>query len=448
MPRQLDWWEQKLKADRQARKTNRVRSRPRTTSKRRPSARPRDRPFSVLEAIKKKARHSDSPCGIELRPVQLRPNSQVLRHLAYYCGNRSSLLDDFEASRYADALLALSAHWRDWLRPIEDWQPPADGTAAQFSSLVRHLLARYEVPSFLDDAWKDGPTADGFTHQNWFKLIGGGRNIRTADDLPIPLTKRMAHHFFHAPSGLGIRATLRYAQVLGLGGDERLARSLLTTRIGTCFYANDFWETVIRWLIDHPEIDSVHHGPIIAYLHDQKFGPSLPAGLVRGQRRLIPARPNLCMTGRSAGSMLRAVERWHGQLSLRRGDYVYWKPSGLPPLTVAEVEDGRRKVFAITELISSAELEEEGAALGHCVAGYRALCQAGQFSIWSLTVEDSSGRIERLLTLQVQNSTGEIVQARGNLNRMPREDEIRILGLWAGARGPSAPPSVLGSMIA
>src|SRR5207302_1266836 len=148
----------------------------------------------------------------------LEPNVKVLRHLAFCCRERSNLLDGFEASRYADALLALSAHGGDWLRPLDAWEPPPGEPRAQFASLARHLLA---------------------------------------------------------------------------------------TRIGTSFHANDFWETVIRWLIDHPEVEPVHHGPIVDYLHDQKFVPSIPLGPVRGQPRLVPARPNLCMKGRSPDSLLR-----------------------------------------------------------------------------------------------------------------------------------------------
>ena len=71
--------------------------------------------------------------------------------------------------------------------------------AEQFGSLARHLLARYDVPAFLDAAWRDGLTAEGVRHQGWFKHVGRGENIRTADDLPIPMTKRMAHHFLQTP---------------------------------------------------------------------------------------------------------------------------------------------------------------------------------------------------------------------------------------------------------
>ena len=90
------------------------------------------------------------------------------------------------------ALLALSAHRRDWVRPLEDWVPPAGDAGAQFAALVRHLIALYDVPRSLDSAWLEGLTPDGVAHQGWYKHVASGHNIRTAKGLPLPLTRRMA----------------------------------------------------------------------------------------------------------------------------------------------------------------------------------------------------------------------------------------------------------------
>ena len=46
-----------------------------------------------------------------------------------------------------------------------------------------------------------------------------------------------------------------------------------------------------------------------------------------------------------------------------------------------------------------------------------------QCSIWSLTVEDSSGETKRLLTLEVRSKDRLIVQARGPNNREPDNHE-------------------------
>jgi hypothetical protein len=188
--------------------------------------------------------------------------------------------------------------------------------------------------------------------------------------------------------------------------------------------------------VNHPELDPIHHGPIVDFVHDQKFVPSVSTGFRPGQPRLVPPHPHLCMKGRDAVSLLHAVDQWHRALHLRHALSATWQPSGIPAFTLADGDLFHPKVYSITELITQAELCAEGAALGHCVATYHTLCQAGDSSIWSLTVQDATGRIERLLTLQVRNWHREIVQARGRFNRPANLDEERILNQWHQAGGP------------
>jgi hypothetical protein len=424
---QFDGDEQHFQLSQRDKKTDRRRIR---RSKSHPewlNGRARDRSDDPVAVIKALARYFDN-AG---------PIGSALRLLAYYCQDRSALLDDFEISRHADGLLALAAYAQDWLRPIDTWSPPAADSTAQFGSLVRHLLARYELPIFLDSAWRLGLSAEGQRQQQWVKHIGAGYSIRTSANLPIPLTRRMAHHFHQAPSDFDIPAAFRYAQVVGLGGNEQLVRSLLATRLGNQFDENEFWESVIRWLIAHPELPAIHHGPVIDYLHAQKFVASEPSGLGRGQPRLVPPRPHLCMTGREPAALLRAVEQWHRQLWMATGpSATNWRPSGFPPFLLAESAGEGKRTYAITELVSLKELEEEGTALAHCVAAYAPLCESRLSSIWSLTVESETGTAERLLTLEVRNSTREIVQARGYGNRAPLPEEVYILELWSRAGGP------------
>ena len=126
---------------------------------------------------------------------------RLLRHVR----RRSDLLHPpggagrHELKGYDDVLAGLlSLATFDWLRPVEDWEPAGDNPLPQFSSLARHLLAAYPVPAFMTSAWLKGPDAEARRQQRWYAHVGSGRNIRTAD-LPLPYTKRMAHHFLQAP---------------------------------------------------------------------------------------------------------------------------------------------------------------------------------------------------------------------------------------------------------
>ena len=189
-------------------------------------------------------------------PYPLTPDLRSFRHLTSICEARTTILARDQVARHRPALLALSAHRRDWIRSPDVWEPPLGDPRQQIASLIRHLLAVYDVPRFFDAAWTEGLTPDGVKYQRWFKHVATGRNPRTLNDLPIPMTKRMAHHFLKAPDDLGILAAIRLGQVISLGGHEAMARSLLATRIGTDFREHEFWTSVIRWFISHPEVSA------------------------------------------------------------------------------------------------------------------------------------------------------------------------------------------------
>ena len=75
------------------------------------------------------------------------------------------------------------------------------------------------------------------------------------------------------------------------------------------------------------------------------------------------------------------------------------------------------------------------------MAPYWRQCAAGRTSVWSMTVEDATGHVERLLTLEVGNGQRLVVQARGQSNRMPTHSELAVLERWEDSGGPS--PSAL-----
>ena len=375
----------------------------------------------------------------EFDQAPLTPDVEVVRRILFYCRQETDLLTHQDAPRYATALLALAAHESDWLRPLEHWRAPSHNTSRQFRDLLRHLIARYDVPAFLDAAWLEGLTAEGVKHQGWYKHIARGQNIRTAEGLPFSLTTKQAHHFFHAPDDFDIPSALQWAVIIDLGGDERIVRSILGTRIGTELAHTDFWKSVVRFFIAHPELAPRHHGPIVDYLLAHKFVPSVanPRADEPGQPALVPPRPGLNMKGRTVESMLRAVSQWHGSLvKSRPTSMVSWAPSGFRPFVfeVATGEGERR--YEVVELLTSQELMEEGQTMRHCVASYAGYCESGRTSIWSLRKQIESGRFIRLATVEVNNNQRFIVQVRGRLNKRPGKEELALLGRWQDEGGP------------
>ena len=340
---------------------------------------------------------------------------------------------------YIEALLALSRQFRARVRPLEDWQPQSHNVRRQFASLARHLYAEWPVPPFMDSVWFLGSGPDAQRQQHWFLHLGRGQNIRTAD-LPLPYTKRMAHQFMQAPSELTAAAALRWGQILALGGNPRLARAILATRLGANFAHDEFWSTVVQFFIDHPLLDLAHAGPIIDFIHCQRFaGEEIVIGGVRGVNG--PPQPNFTMKGRTPESLLGQVDAWHRALarvhqpwrfSSREVPNLEWPASGITGFMFTEgaVKTGNLQVWTITELTTARDLFAEGRAMKHCVASYSSSCARGQSSIWALEVDQSIGR-SKVLTIEVQLRSRQIVQARGKCNALPCDKHKALLRRWA-----------------
>jgi PcfJ-like protein len=368
---------------------------------------------------------------------------RTFAHLLYLVRSRTDLLRPTGAvDRYADVglvmivsgLLALARHDRDWLRPADEWEPAAGGAWTRFASLAQHLLARYPMPPFMASVWYRG-SDDERRRQGWYKHMGLGRNIRTAD-VPLALTKRMAHEFAMAPDHYSVDMALRWGQVRGLGGEKALARAIVVTRLGRSFEHEDFWRTVVHFFVNHPELGLEHVGPIVDYLHNQRF----VAQEVFAEEEEVspdPPQPNLSMKGRTPGSLLRQMGEWHAWLRQRQRVRAFrWGPSGIGEFHLVESQEGRpgSRCWTIRELLTSGALHREGVAMRHCVATFARACARRESSIWSMRLE-VPGRCDSILTIEVDPRTRAIRQARRHHDALPTETQRRILGLWARQAG-------------
>ena len=73
-------------------------------------------------------------------------------------------------NNFIDGLAALARHAEDWVRPVAEWVPPSHNPRKQFHHLACHLLARYDVPTFMDAAFFTSQMPEAGLHQAWFKL--------------------------------------------------------------------------------------------------------------------------------------------------------------------------------------------------------------------------------------------------------------------------------------
>lgn len=377
------------------------------------------------------------------RRVDRKALMRLLRHLdecraKFFRSTSAKTLPGEQAGHtYIDAIVRSASHSDSWQRAVEEWKPRSHSPSRQFASLLRHLFAKHDdVPLFLDAVWFAGQNAEAEERREWYVHIGRGKNIRTCN-LPIPLTKKMAHHFMRAPRDVTIAEALRWGQVHGLGGDELLARAIFGTRLTESFKHDDFWSTVIRWFVANPMLDRSHVGPIVDYLHYQRFVPEQNYTAPGVRQEGVPPQPRLSMKGRTPEGVLRRVNEWHRKLANNNRYQVrQWQSIGIEGFEYLEGSEKNRslKCWTIRELLSSNALQTEGRQMKHCVATYAASCARGHCSIWTMEVESQMG-VSKAVTIEVRNSARLICQVRGKANRLATEKERRIIQRWAEVAG-------------
>jgi hypothetical protein len=321
---------------------------------------------------------------------------------------------------FIEALGVLASWHKRWLRDPVEWRPDTHNARKQFGALARHLLAKYDVPTFMDMAWFLDTGDEAKKQQEWFVHIGTGGNIRKAE-IPVTLTKKMAHLFLESPDDYTIYEAFRRGQVLGLGGEEPLVRALNGTQLGTSFEYEGFWHKVVHFFVNNPMLDPDEVGPLVDYIYNQKY--VFREETVNGKVvQLPPEQPNFSIKARSIVKLLRQVDMWHRQLArLQRLPARVWAPSGLEELDWTDTDKygNDKEHWTITELLTAKELQVEGAHMHHCVGSYVNNCKKGKTSVWSMQVTGQDQQTHRVMTIALQNGGRSITQARGKCNPLP-----------------------------
>ncbi len=412
-------------------------------------------PVQVIEQIlNKEVKYSTIPMTSPLRTVGRifedsrlgRIDIAVAREFFQILIERSNVLDAQGTRDGAEHITfgvnILRAH-KFWLRPISEWKPGVNSRVRQEASLIRHLFAKYSMPAFFDSAWRRGDDRSERCRE-WYIMLGLGENLRNQNGLPYPLTKKHVHLILNeTPNDCGIEEAFTWGEVLNLGGDERVARGVLTTRAADPFMRSgkdqpEFWSSVWRFFIANPMLATERFGPVVDWLINQKY----EGRVLDAQGHWNAPQPGLSMHGREPNATLVAVEAWHKSLTKIRkatAGVDKWTPSGIGPMVngrgLWEITTGSKPDtthWQVVELLTSKELREEGAALHHCVYSYTHTCKSGRVSIWSVRRFDKNGSAY-VLTIEVNNQNRQIVQARGRYNKPAEGPAMNIAQRFATA---------------
>lgn len=316
-------------------------------------------------------------------------------------------------------------------RTLKNWKPQGKSANSLFQSLASHFLAKYPMPPFLWSVFFDeqGP--------NYTKTVAAVRHLAAGGsmkaflkshtyDFPVPLTTKMIHDFIRSPADFTFMKAMRAAQVKNLGGTVRLRDALLGTNWGKYIgsSANEaFWQSAVQWFGQQALLDPTKVQPMCDFIQHQKLQDE-----------------NYSLKGRTALTVIRGMEQWHHELARTRPDAKYkgqltYKPSGYKEATFdfsqPDSTPPKKEIWRFREILTAKELFDEGKRQSHCVGSYAWSIEQGRISIWTLTKEDDTGNWA-MLTLEVVNQTGQIVQARGRFNRLPTPVENQMMNRWMG----------------
>ncbi len=313
----------------------------------------------------------------------------------------------------------------EYLRPLESFNSQRIDKGQRVRSLVDHLFVVYPLPLYL---YQVALTPNGQEHffgrvirkfpsPHWhldlFLNVAQGRSI--SHIVGKRLTRRAEHFLLQAPGKHSVGQNLLWSQCRAEGLPPNVCQ-VLVERLAT--------------MLRTPAISS-KKAEILNFV--RKFHDQMVEGELIDLLDFILVQmqnPDFSLKGRTVRS-LRALEGERTIWNIRNRDVPYfsWRGRYSPWIFKIEFET----VMAI-ELTTSRAVAEEGKKQRHCVRFYSRSCEQGRIRIMSFRWMRVSGGgetvITKRLTAEVSNR-GEVLQLKGQYNRIPTQDEREIVEKWA-----------------
>ena len=324
------------------------------------------------------------------------------------------------------------------IRDIDDWKPKRNNTSTILRDLLNHLFTNYPVPYFL----VNGFIRCDLSAMLLYVHIGTGKSLKKFELYPdMILTNKCFHHIQTTPNDSTFNEAFRRAQIIHLGGDDRLFNLLMRTRLHTITNSNtkenkeikkekeEFWVTIIKFFIEHPMINSDKVPEIIDYIYDQKYTLKR-INRVDGTFVNRPEQPNFNMKGRTPMSLINQSDEWHRMASVntkRQKDAKEWEPIPIKDFIYEKGES----IYTIIQLTKTAELIQEGNRMHNCVATYASSCLRKMCAIFSFRHTNMKQFVIDAPHITIEVRGKSIVQIRGRYNKKPEPYYMSMVEQWA-----------------
>ncbi|MBU3011494.1 PcfJ domain-containing protein [Polaribacter vadi] len=319
-----------------------------------------------------------------------------------------ALLRDYKS---VEVLHNISAFGNKLVRNIEDWECNNFDKEEQLRALIRHCFANYETPVFLENSFFGCNKRDML----WYIQIGKGKSVKSLTQMPINLTKKMAHGFKNAPAYFDANEALRYTQALGFGASIKTAKVIAFSSLSVINKREEiFWATVVQFFAKETSLKTVDVNEMFDYL-GYKYREN----------------KSFSVKGRTQKSLLFQANEWKKRVYRDEiVEVLSWKASGIKPLNLEQTENGKPVVYKTVELLNSIALFDEGNAMHHCVAEYDEDCKYNDIAIFSLQKESIGESITRLATIEVGLKARQIFEAKAKYNEKPNVKSLELIDLW------------------
>jgi PcfJ-like protein len=362
------------------------------------------------------------------------PLKQTCARIFRVLETRSRVLLDIHPNELAvvAAVARLGAYADQWLREPEDWQPNPDSDAkSQWADFLRHLLADYPVPSFLDEAWLAKGPLRHFERDCWCAL-GYGRSLRMVEGLPPSVSSRVLHLALES-GHTSMAQAIWSAQLQCLGPSAALKSAIMTSRVPEELSHHALWVRLAAKFVASTDVAASQFAPVADSL------AALKAHRGEAQVEMLMRLPLTILT-RHCMKFITELLQANGHLLTEEQVRLAAENASLSRLAASRWQPmlggfSLNASWKIEELCSVEDLKAEGKAMRHCVAGYARRCRQGSSAIFSVRrlLADFDGTTKSIsyATLEVHPSQRKIVQIRAFGNRPANQTIMNFIREWA-----------------